>query len=258
MAERGVVSLRYDKRGAGVTPLGTDILEPSFEGVLSDARAAVAALRNAPESAGLPLYYIGHSQGGLVALILSQEEPKPAGLVLLATVARPIDLVLADQVRSQADKLAFSEDVLARRLDDLSDLFDHVRRGPETAKAALPPKIAAQRHVMRWYREQLAHDPVAAIRRTRLPILLMRGSKDEQAFDADDRAFLNAAEEEDLDLTYRLLPGLDHLMVQDSGGGLADYARSGRQVDQSVVDAIADWIGERHGTIRREEDRHVR
>jgi len=258
LAERGVVSLRYDKRGAGVTPLGTDMLEPSFEGVLSDARAAVAALRAAPESAGLPLYYIGHSQGGLVALILSQEDPKPAGVVLLATVARPIDLVLADQVRSQADKLAFSEDVLTRRLEDLGALFDHVRRGPDSDKSALPPKIAAQRHLMRWYREQLAHDPVTAIRRTKLPILLMRGSKDEQAFDADDRAFLDAAEEEDLDLTYRLLPGLDHLMVQDSGGGLADYAQSGRQVEQSVVDAIADWIAERQATIRQEEERHAR
>jgi len=54
------------------------------------------------------------------------------------------------------------------------------------------------------------------------------------------------------------LPGLDHLMVQDSGGGLADYARSGRQVEQSVVDAIADWIAERQGTIRQEEEQHAR
>lgn len=242
LAERGVVSLRYDKRGAGATALGSDTLEPSFNGVLDDARGAAAALRAAPEAAGLPVFYVGHSQGGLVALILAQDVPRPEGIVLLATAGRAIDQVLADQVRSQAAQLELSDQVLSERLGDLDTLFAHVRRGPPSAETVLPPKIEAQRHVLRWYREQLAFDPIEAIKKIDLPILLLRGTKDEQAFEADDQAFLDTAEAAGLDLTYRPIEGVDHLLMPYEGGGLADYTKKDRKVAASVVDEIANWI----------------
>ena len=59
LVERGVASLRYDKRGVGAS--GGDYLRTGFFDNIADAAAAVRTLAQQPECAGVPLIVIGHS-----------------------------------------------------------------------------------------------------------------------------------------------------------------------------------------------------
>ncbi len=79
-AEAGLAVYALDHRGHGKSP-GRRVHVDSFEEYRVDVRAGLALAR--AEHPGLPLFLLGHSQGGLVAVTLALREPEGlAGLVL--------------------------------------------------------------------------------------------------------------------------------------------------------------------------------
>ncbi|WP_353987699.1 alpha/beta hydrolase [Ruicaihuangia caeni] len=65
LRERGIATLRYDKRGVGAS--GGEFLSAGFYEGVTDAAAALDALRNAPEVDADRVIVVGHSEGALVA-----------------------------------------------------------------------------------------------------------------------------------------------------------------------------------------------
>lgn len=81
LAARGVVSYAYDQRGFGATAQRG--IWPGSELLLNDARTVAALLRQ--RHPGQPLYLLGESMGGAVAMSLLAETPEAAdGAVLVA------------------------------------------------------------------------------------------------------------------------------------------------------------------------------
>ncbi len=81
LAARGIASYAYDQRGFGATA-GRGIW-PGVETLVDDARTVAALLRQ--RHPGLPLYLLGESMGGAVAMSLLAETPEAAnGAVLVA------------------------------------------------------------------------------------------------------------------------------------------------------------------------------
>ncbi|GAA5196403.1 alpha/beta fold hydrolase [Rugosimonospora acidiphila] len=101
LGAQGVMSLRFDKYGSGQTGLG------AYAGHLSDydypaqVRQAVAAyqlLAGQSEADPQRLSVLGHSEGGLTALLVAEAgQPRPAGVGLL----EPLDERMLDLVRLQ-------------------------------------------------------------------------------------------------------------------------------------------------------------
>jgi len=78
--QAGLAVYAPDQRGHGKSP-GRRVHIGSFDEYRADVRAAMAHARAAQP--GLPLFLLGHSQGGLVAATLALREPEGlAGLVL--------------------------------------------------------------------------------------------------------------------------------------------------------------------------------
>lgn len=95
-AEAGLATYALDHRGHGKSP-GRRVHVRSFDEFRADVRAVLALAR--AEHAALPLFLLGHSQGGLVAATLALREPEGlAGLVLsspllgIAETSRPSPL----------------------------------------------------------------------------------------------------------------------------------------------------------------------
>ncbi len=82
LAERGFATYAYDQRGFGVSP-GRGRWHGA-ERLVEDAAEAVGALQR--RHPGLPLYLMGHSMGGGVAMAAVAQSPKMpvAGLILIA------------------------------------------------------------------------------------------------------------------------------------------------------------------------------
>ncbi|MEV8037867.1 alpha/beta fold hydrolase [Streptomyces sp. NPDC086182] len=94
----GVLSLRFDKYGTGRTGLGGRNSAPDMAAYTRQAVAAYNTLRAQPETDPHALLVVGHSEGGLQALLVDRAvQLKPAGLALIA----PQDMRLLDLIRLQ-------------------------------------------------------------------------------------------------------------------------------------------------------------
>jgi alpha-beta hydrolase superfamily lysophospholipase len=100
LGDEGVMSLRFDKYGTGRTGWGRH-RSPDHIDMAAFTRQAVAAydaLRSQPEADPSKMLIVGHSEGGLQALLVERAvRAKPAGLALIA----PQDTRLLDAIDYQ-------------------------------------------------------------------------------------------------------------------------------------------------------------
>ncbi|MEU1623969.1 alpha/beta fold hydrolase [Streptomyces sp. NPDC020096] len=98
LGDDGVMSLRFDKYGTGRTGWGRYKDSIDMAAYTSQAVAAYNTLRAQPEADPNKLLVVGHSEGGLQALLVDRAvQPKPAGLALIA----PQDTRLLDAIDYQ-------------------------------------------------------------------------------------------------------------------------------------------------------------
>jgi acylglycerol lipase len=116
-AEAGLATYALDHRGHGKSP-GLRVHVDSFDELRADVRAVLALAR--AEHPALPLFLLGHSQGGLVAATLALREPEGlAGLVmsspLLGIAARsrpsPLRAAIGQALASLFPRTLFRSDV---------------------------------------------------------------------------------------------------------------------------------------------------
>lgn len=88
LAQRGVMTLRYDKRGIGGSP-GATLGWLDLPGLTADAAAAVRWLSGRPEADPRRTGAIGHSQGGDIALRAGRTAAADR-VVTMAAPARPL------------------------------------------------------------------------------------------------------------------------------------------------------------------------
>src|SRR5262249_45295472 len=83
----GVMSLRFDKYFSGRTGAGTFGADPGSATVnafIKQADAAYPLLRGEPATDPGRMLVVGHSEGGLFAMLIAESvSPRPAGLALL-------------------------------------------------------------------------------------------------------------------------------------------------------------------------------
>ncbi len=228
LAERGVATLRYDKR--------TFAFPKSYRGTLDsesidDAVAAVHFAAGLPEVAGRGVFVFGHSLGGLAAPYVAQRA-EVRGLVLASAPGRTMDLIIRDQVASLS--AGRTPDQLAETLALQDAIMAKVRAGTATAEDVQGQPPAA-------IRDMIIRDPIAELRKTTVPILVIKGGKDAQVFQADFDA-LSVLVTQRPGSEARLFPNLTHILTPVEG--TADFRailQPGR-VAPEVLDLVASWV----------------
>ncbi len=243
IARLGIASLRFDKRGMGGTRTGTDVPNAGFEAVVADAESALQEVSRSLKTAGVPLFLVGHSQGGLVALILASRHPDLDGLVLLATAGRPLDEVLKDQVRHECDTLGLSDLSFEHRIHYLETFFRSVREVENWNDKTVPKRVLANRHLRRWYAELLAYDPRELVRITECPLLIVQGDADSQVGVSDAHLLRDAALGAARPVEMKLLSGLDHLFMDKyKYRRFTTCAFRRRQISRALIGVVSQWI----------------
>ncbi len=228
LARRGIAVLRMDDRGTGASG-------GSFKGATSadfaeDVRAGLAYLRTRPEIRADRLGVLGHSEGAVIAPMVAVKEPTLRALVLLAGVAEPARSALHFQIQNGYEhntKLTPAE--------------------RDSLIAAIPAKIDAMMAADPWMNFFLTYDPAATMRHLRIPVLILSGSRDQQAAPAQvalmAAAFKAAG---NTNVTARVLPDLNHLLVHDTDGFPENYAKLPPPVmtDAGAVQIITDWLAQ--------------
>jgi hypothetical protein len=224
LAAHGVATLRFDKRGIGKSTLDVDEAKTTIGDYVEDAAALVAALR--ADARFGRVVVAGHSEGGLVALLLAQKTPVD-GLALIATGGRPLSAILRAQLASKVDK-----PVLA----DVDRILAALRKGAPVGPVPSPLEPIFRPSVLPFLRSELDVDPVALFRATKVPAVIVQGETDAQVTPADAR--LLAAARRDARLV--LLPATNHVLKVEPSSALpqASYTDPARPLAPGVVQAV--------------------
>jgi hypothetical protein len=198
LAQRGIASVRYDKRGIGASSFSGDPAAVTFGDFVDDAVAGARAL--ATDRRFTKLVLVGHSEGALLAERAANLGAPVAGVVTMAGTGRPLTTVLREQLARQLDsaQLAAYDRTMAAYLAD----------GPMPA-VGLSLRMLLNPTVRRFLRTESALDPAAEARRLPVPLLVLQGATDIQVGVADAEA-LRAARP---DAEVHVLPETSHMFV---------------------------------------------
>lgn len=185
LAEAGIASLRYDKRGIGAStskPNGSIAeLERffSWDNFVGDVAAAHAELVKHDEIKAYATALLGHSEGGLLVLAAAPTIIKnpPHGMVLVATPGRKLSDILRAQVGRGAPNLLAPAD----RAIAAIEATGHVPADLPRELGALFPPYAGP-----FLQRLLAFDPAQALAASRLPCLVLQGAADRQVVPMED------------------------------------------------------------------------
>lgn len=225
LGRRGIAVLRMDDRGVGASE--GDPTPATSRDFAGDIAAGIAYLRSRPEIDPDRIAVVGHSEGGIIAPMLAAADPRLRAIVLIAGTSRTGRRIIDFQIHNP--------------LDRDTTLTPAQRDSAVRAAQSMFDSAAAQGPWMRFF---LAYDPLTTARRVRQPVLILQGQNDMQVT-ADQAPELAAAFRAggNRDVTVRVFPGLNHLMVPDPVGLPAGYARlpSGN-VAPEVLGTLADWL----------------
>jgi pimeloyl-ACP methyl ester carboxylesterase len=242
LADEGVGSLRFDKRGVGESE--GEYLTAGFERETDDADAALAALRGTRQIDPQRVTVIGHSVGATIAIRLASRHDWVAGVVLLSASAQRGSEVM----RLQSERIAATSRWFERpRAKSFLRAQQRVRERILESSADVE-LIGGQELPSRWLREFMAYDPVDDLAATRCPVLVVTGRKDVQV-DPDDVERLGTLVagsfegETPADLT--------HVLRRHRGRpGIDTYAKQlTRAVDAELLERVATWVAARRPNI---------
>ncbi|HEX7948301.1 MAG TPA: alpha/beta fold hydrolase, partial [Phenylobacterium sp.] len=256
LTRRGVAVLRLDDRGVfGSTGDFSKAVTADFA---IDAEAAARYLRGRPDIDPRRVGLIGHSEGGVVAPMVAAADPKIAFAVLLAPPGAPLGQLLAAQRLAIAPSMgmdpkaaeAMNTAMIAAlaAMQGARDDAEAEARATAALKAALPGvsdasiNAQAKTYSSNWMRQLLAYDPRPNLRKMRIPVLAVIGSKDQQVIAAQNLPELREALKGDPKATVLELPGLNHLLQTAPTGAPGEYADIDETVAPAALTLITDWV----------------
>ncbi|MEM1094321.1 MAG: alpha/beta hydrolase [Bacteroidota bacterium] len=202
LAEAGIASLRYDKRGVAASmAAGLSEADLRFDRYAQDAALWLAMLNDDDRFSTVTV--LGHSEGALVGLV-AMDGQAADGYVSLAGPGRPARAVIDGQLGNQLPPNLMAQ---------ATDIMDAIERGevvtdvPDVLQSLFRPSV--QPYMTSWF----AHDPAAKIGALSVPALIVQGTTDVQV-PASDAELLHKAQP---DAKLHMVEGMNHVLKDVSG-----------------------------------------
>ena len=230
LAQTGIGSLRYDKRGAGEdTLMALPENQLRFEDYIADAVAWGKQLRTDRRFSTVTI--IGHSEGSLVGMLAARKLPADA-YVSIAGAGEPIQEVLRTQLKPK-----LSPDMYQQSENIIQSLEQGKTVAQVPASLAMLFRPSVQPYLISWFR----YDPAKEIAQLRIPVLIVQGERDLQVQVSDAQALKKA----DPTAKLLLIPDMNHVF-KDVGSSqeanMAAYTNPKLPINARLSAAIADFI----------------
>lgn len=239
LAQKGVASLRYDKRGVGDSKeAASDESKLRFDDYIDDAENWVRKFQH--DKRFSDIFIIGHSEGALVGLIAA-EKVKVAGYVSLAGVAVPVDSIIYKQIKALAPPNSGMPDSMKMLLQTLRSKgsIDSVPHGIYQGFF----RKSVQPYLLSW----MHYDPSLEIKKLNIPVLIIQGSTDIQV-DTTNAYALKAARPS---ARLIIIPGMNHVLKnvgRDPGDNKLSYMDPGFLLNKELTPSIVSFI---HNAMRQ-------
>lgn len=235
LLDHGIASVRIDKRGMfGSASAIPDADNVTLGDYAADVHAWVTTIR---ERTGVScVWVLGHSEGGLVALVAAQHATDICGVILLAAAGRPFGTVLREQLRNNLAN--------APLLGNAMSVLDALEAGHTVEAAKIDPALMPlfRPRVQRFLISELTVDPASLLAAYKKPVLIVQGEEDLQV-GPDDAQLLKRA---DPQAAIVLIGNANHVFKTvrkgDRQDNVAAYSDPDRPLAAHVVDAIAAFV----------------
>jgi alpha-beta hydrolase superfamily lysophospholipase len=231
LADKGIASVRIDKRGVGASARAIDREEDlRFDTYVDDAVTWIKFLQAQPHVGCVAVF--GHSESALVAA-LAARKVKVCAIVEASGASRPFAAVLSGQLKTALDANRLTKE----DYDKAVKILDQLTAGKPVADppAKLGPlfRPSVQPYLISW----LNVSPVEALK-TNTPVLILQGSGDLEMTSEDPRR-LSASPKS---VKVVMVAGADHdLKVRAAGNGKAAIDRA-RPLSPQVATAIQSFL----------------
>jgi dienelactone hydrolase len=254
LAEHGIASLRFDKRGmyanSAQSPRDKSRYGDffSWENFVGDSAASCRFLRQQPRIDTNRVGILGHSEGGLLALqaarVLGGEGHPPAVLILIGTPGRTLDAVIIDQLKGLLARQGATPQQTDYFLSENARITRTILQSGQVPPD-VPPGLAAlyPSYLGKFLHSELALDPCKLAGEYSGPVMLIQGSADTQISPQRDAKTLDAAlaaRGGDVH-TLAIIPQASHNLKIVSGP--ADGGFDG-PVAPAALDQLTRWAAE--------------
>ncbi|WP_191841431.1 alpha/beta hydrolase [Catellatospora chokoriensis] len=257
LCDLGVATLRYDKRGTGLS--GGDLATAGIDDHVSDVMAAVDHVWSRRGPIGGPVGIIGHSEGAANATYAAALGAQVDFLVLLAGAGVSGMDLLMEQHRRLSTAAGLSDEACeeARELQDhvlrtVRDIDDYIRRA-QLLKELLAPmtdghelNTEIEQLASPWFQDFVRRDPTTALVQVACPVLAIWGDLDVQV---PPELHVPAIRAVAPGSTVEVWPGVNHLFQQATTGLPDEYARLPEGM-AGVAARVSSWLGQ-IGLLRR-------
>lgn len=231
LGRRGIGSLRFDKRGiASSAAAGKDEYSMRFEDLIKDVREWIDLLSRDRRLSGI--YIAGHSEGALIGMVASQNNPKVKGYISLAGAGRPLSDILEEQMSAQPEVI--------RKM--IVSINDSLKAGKLVPSVPLGLQALFRSSVQPYLISCYKYNPQEEIKKLTVPVLLLQGKTDIQISVKDAGLLKQALPSAEL----HLIDGMNHVLkdcdTMDRQKQMAVYTNPDLPVNENLLLFIEKFV----------------
>ncbi len=246
LANRGIASFRYDKRGS-FDSNGIQIDEDKIrvKDYVNDISALIEHLKK--DKRFTNVFVLGHSQGALFSALAIKNSPVD-GFISACGAGRTIDVILKEQIKEN--------DLNPQEVIDESNyVLNELKKGnkvEEVSKIVEPlfrPSI--QNYLIDW----ISYNPVEAYKKIQdTPILIIQGKNDIQIKEKDAKLLADVLENNEPILIDKMSHVLkDAATKEDREEHIKIYKNVKAPLNEEFINAVITFINENKKEIKDED-----
>ncbi len=243
LASKGFAVLRYNKRtfqhAKEFTP---DIVEKVTvkEEVIDDALLAVQLMRQTEGVNPDHVFLLGHSLGATLAPRIGQEDPKIAGIIIMAGITRSLEDTILDQYTYLYSLTGTIPDEQKAELQILKEKVERVK--DIKLSDNIPSKDLPLGVPIAYWQDLNEHNVIDAVKTLKMPILILQGGRDYQVLETKDFEGWKTALKQNSNASFKVFPNLNHLFLTGEGKSTPQEYMIEGHVEKEVINSIVAWI----------------
>jgi putative alpha/beta hydrolase family protein len=231
LAQRGIATLRFDKRGIASSSAATKKeRDLRFEDYVTDVQGWIDRLSE--DSRFSDVFVLGHSEGSLIGMLASVDNPKVKGFISLAGAGRPAYDIIEEQLSGQPAEVRH----LVKSINDSLKAGKEVSNIPMGLMTLFRPSV--QPYLISWYR----YNPQEVIAKLRQPVLILQGDKDVQVSEEDAKLLKQSLPK----AQFQILKDMNHVLKTcesvDMQVQQATYANPDLPVQEDLLITIEKFV----------------
>jgi uncharacterized protein len=267
LSRHGIAVLRYDDRGVGGSQ--GNYSEATSADLATDAEAAFNFLKTNPKINQKEIGVMGHSEGGLIAPIVTCTHPDIGFIVSLAGPGVPGQQIIIRQSQDIGRLSGEQENLIKENTETNKKLYAILRKEKDNRKAEIKIlslyqeilekkntskedtekavnrlKITFGANTYTWLRYFLTTDPSIFWKKVKCPVLALNGEKDLQVSSKENLPAIEKALKSSGNESVKTveLADLNHLFQNCKTGLPAEYGTIEETFSPEALQIIADWI----------------